>query len=216
MEGVQFGDLIDEVTGESSDIVSLDDEIASVSTLLLWERCVYNNIQKFIQLQLTANVGALVINFNAVVTSSAVHLTAVQLLWMNLIMDTLGSLALATERPTKELLNKPTEGRVEPVQMNIMLRNLFALAVFQIIVLLTFHFNGKVILNVEERVKNAIIFNIFVLCQVFNEFNFRKPKTRNIFNGIHKNKMFVGIIGITIIFEIVMVKFLEIFSDTRR
>ncbi|GJW49705.1 Dullard phosphatase domain containing protein, eukaryotic [Tanacetum coccineum] len=74
-----------------------DDDIASVSTILMWGRCVHNNIQKFIQFQLMVNVAALVINFIAAVTSGSVPLIVVQLLWVNLIMDTLGALALATE-----------------------------------------------------------------------------------------------------------------------
>ncbi|KAK1412585.1 hypothetical protein QVD17_33957 [Tagetes erecta] len=214
--GLSMGIQGTEVAKQSSDIVILDDDIASVSTVLMWGRCVYNNIQKFIQFQLTVNVAALVINFVAAVTSGDVPLTAVQLLWVNLIMDTLGALALATERPTKELLNKPPVGRVEPLITNIMWRNLLAQAIFQITVLLTFQFKGKAILNVNERVKNTIIFNTFVLCQVFNEFNSRKLEKRNIFKGILKNKLFVGIIGFTIILQIVMVEFLKNFADTER
>uniref|UniRef100_A0A251TH09 Calcium-transporting ATPase n=1 Tax=Helianthus annuus TaxID=4232 RepID=A0A251TH09_HELAN len=214
--GLSMGIQGTEVAKQSSDIVILDDDIASVSTVLMWGRCVYTNIQKFIQFQLTVNVAALVINFIAAVTSGAVPLTAVQLLWVNLIMDTLGALALATEGPTKELLNKPPVGRVEPLITNIMWRNLLAQAIFQITVLLTFQFKGKAIFNVDERVKDTIIFNTFVLCQVFNEFNSRKLEKRNIFKGIHKNRLFVGIIGITLILQVVMVEFLKKFADTER
>lgn len=214
--GLSMGIQGTEVAKQSSDIVILDDDIASVSTVLMWGRCVYNNIQKFIQFQLTVNVAALVINFVAAVSSGEVPLTAVQLLWVNLIMDTLGALALATERPTNELLNKPPVGRVEPLITNIMWRNLFAQSIFQIIVLLTFQFRGKEIFNVNERVKNTIIFNTFVLCQVFNEFNSRKLEKRNIFKGIHKNRLFLGIIGMTVVLQIVMVEFLKNFADTER
>ncbi|KAJ0742543.1 putative P-type Ca(2+) transporter [Helianthus annuus] len=214
--GLSMGIQGTEVAKQSSDIVILDDDIASISTVLMWGRCVYNNIQKFIQFQLTVNVAALVINFIAAVTSGGVPLTAVQLLWMNLIMDTLGALALATEGPTKELLNKPPVGRVEPLITNVMWRNLLAQAIFQITVLLTFQFRGEAIFNVNERVKDTIIFNTFVLCQAFNEFNSRKLEKRNIFKGIHKNRLFIGIIGITIILQIVMVEFLKKFADTER
>ncbi|XP_071738221.1 calcium-transporting ATPase 12, plasma membrane-type-like [Rutidosis leptorrhynchoides] len=214
--GLSMGIQGTEVAKQSSDIVILDDDIASVSTVLMWGRCVYNNIQKFIQFQLTVNVAALVINFIAAVSSGDVPLTAVQLLWVNLIMDTLGALALATERPSKELLNKPPVGRVEPLITNIMWRNLFAQSLFQVIVLLTFQFRGKDIFNVNERVKNTIIFNTFVLCQVFNEFNSRKLEKMNIFKGILKNRLFIGIIGMTIILQILMVEFLKKFADTER
>lgn len=214
--GLSMGIQGTEVAKESSDLVILDDDFSSVATVLRWGRCVYNNIQKFIQFQLTVNVAALVINFIAAVSAGSVPLTAVQLLWVNLIMDTLGALALATERPTDELMHRPPVGRVEPLITNIMWRNLLAQAVYQIAVLLTFQFRGKSIFNVNERVKNTLIFNTFVLCQVFNEFNSRKLEKRNVFKGIHKNRLFLGIIGVTIILQIVMVEFLKNFADTER
>ncbi|XP_052185732.1 calcium-transporting ATPase 12, plasma membrane-type-like [Diospyros lotus] len=214
--GLAMGIQGTEVAKESSDIVILDDDFASVATVLRWGRCVYNNIQKFIQFQLTVNVAALVINFIAAVSSGDVPLTAVQLLWVNLIMDTLGALALATERPTDELMHRKPVGRTEPLITNIMWRNLIAQALFQIAILLTLQFRGKSIFNVSEAVKNTLIFNTFVLCQVFNEFNSRNLENWNVFTGLHKNQLFIGIVGITIALQIVMVEFLKKFADTER
>ncbi|KAJ4832425.1 putative calcium-transporting ATPase 13, plasma membrane-type [Turnera subulata] len=214
--GLSMGIQGTEVAKESSVIVILDDNFASVATVLRWGRCVYNNIQKFIQFQLTVNVAALVINFVAAVSAGEVPLTAVQLLWVNLIMDTLGALALATEQPTPELMQKPPVGRTEPLITNIMWRNLLAQALYQITVLLTLQFKGEAIFGVTEAVNKTLIFNIFVLCQVFNEFNARKLEKKNVFKGIHKNKLFLGIIGITIILQVLMVEFLKKFADTER
>lgn len=214
--GLSMGIQGTEVAKESSDIVILDDNFTSVATVLRWGRCVYNNIQKFIQFQLTVNVAALVINFIAAVSAGKVPLTAVQLLWVNLIMDTLGALALATERPTDELMHSPPVGRTEPLITNVMWRNLLAQALYQIAVLLTLQFRGESIFNVSEKVKDTLIFNSFVLCQVFNEFNSRKLEKKNVFKGIHKNRLFLGIIGITIVLQVMMVEFLRKFADTER
>ncbi|XP_054820520.1 putative calcium-transporting ATPase 13, plasma membrane-type isoform X1 [Prosopis cineraria] len=214
--GLSMGIQGTEVAKESSDIVILDDNFASVVTVLKWGRCVYNNIQKFIQFQLTVNVAALAINFVAAVSAGEVPLTAVQLLWVNLIMDTLGALALATEKPTTELLNKPPVGRTEPLITNIMWRNLLAQALYQITILLTLQFKGEAIFRVSSEVNDTLIFNTFVLCQVFNEFNARKLEKKNVFKGIHKNKLFLGIIGITIVLQVLMVEFLKKFADTER
>ncbi|KAG8379917.1 hypothetical protein BUALT_Bualt07G0139200 [Buddleja alternifolia] len=214
--GLSMGIQGTEVAKESSDIVILDDSFASVATVLRWGRCVYNNIQKFIQFQLTVNVAALTINFVAAVSAGKVPLTAVQLFWVNLIMDTLGALALATEKPTKDLMEKRPVGRTEPLISNIMWRNLLAQALYQIVILLTLQFRGKSILGISQRVNDTMIFNTFVLCQVFNEFNARKLEKKNVFEGIHKNKLFVGIIGITIVLQVVMVEFLKKFADTER
>ncbi|KAL3724807.1 hypothetical protein ACJRO7_029901 [Eucalyptus globulus] len=214
--GLSMGIQGTEVAKESSDIVILDDNFASVATVLRWGRCVYNNIQKFIQFQLTVNVAALVINFVAAVSSGDVPLTAVQLLWVNLIMDTLGALALATERPTRELMEKPPVGRIEPLITSVMWRNIVAQATYQMAVLLTLQFKGESIFGVDEAVKRTLIFNAFVLCQVFNEFNARKLEKRNVFEGIHKNKLFLGIIFVTVVLQVVMVEFLQRFADTER
>ncbi|GFP97986.1 calcium-transporting ATPase 12 plasma membrane-type [Phtheirospermum japonicum] len=212
--GLSMGIQGTEVAKESSDIVILDDDFASVATVLRWGRCVYNNIQKFIQFQLTVNVAALVINFIAAVSSGDVPLTAVQLLWVNLIMDTLGALALATERPSDELMRNRPVGRTGPLITNVMWRNLLPQAFYQIGVLLVLQFRGRAIFDVDEEVRNTLIFNIFVLCQVFNEFNSRSLEKRNVFKGIHRNKLFLGIIGVTIVLQIVMVEFLRDFADT--
>ncbi|KAF2613693.1 hypothetical protein F2Q70_00010240 [Brassica cretica] len=113
-----------EVAKESSDIIILDDNFASVVKVVRWGRSVYANIQKFIQFQLTVNVAALIINVVAAMSSGDVPLKAVQLLWVNLIMDTLGALALATEPPTDHLMHRTPVGRREPLITNIMWRNL--------------------------------------------------------------------------------------------
>ncbi|XP_058084767.1 LOW QUALITY PROTEIN: calcium-transporting ATPase 12, plasma membrane-type-like [Magnolia sinica] len=214
--GLSMGIQGTEVAKESSDIVILDDNFTSVVPVLQWGRCIYSNIQKFIQFQLTVNVAALVINFIAAVSSGDVPLTAVQLLWVNLIMDTLGALALATERPTKELMDQKPVGRTEPLITNIMWRNLIAQALYQITVLLTLQFKGESIFGVDKKVRDTLIFNTFVLCQVFNEFNARKLEKKNVFEGIHRNHLFVGIVGFTIVLQVVMVEFLKKFADTER
>ncbi|KAK7381173.1 hypothetical protein VNO78_33702 [Psophocarpus tetragonolobus] len=214
--GLSMGIQGTEVAKESSDIVILDDNFASVVTVLRWGRCVYNNIQKFIQFQLTVNVAALAINFVAAVSAGEVPLTAVQLLWVNLIMDTLGALALATEKPTMELMDQPPVGRTKPLITNVMWRNLLAQALYQIAVLLTLQFKGESIFGVTSGVNDTLIFNTFVLCQIFNEFNARKMEKRNVFKEIHRSKLFLSIIGITIILQVVMVEFLKKFADTER
>ncbi|XP_031263850.1 putative calcium-transporting ATPase 13, plasma membrane-type [Pistacia vera] len=214
--GLSMGIQGTEVAKESSDIIILDDNFSSMVTVLRWGRCDYNNIQKFIQFQLTVNVVALVINFIAAVSSGDVPLTAVQLLWVNLIMDTLGALALATEQPTNQLMTKPPVGRSAPLITKVMWRNLVAQALYQVIVLLILQFNGRSIFSVDEKIKNTLIFNTFVFCQIFNEFNARILEEKNIFKGLHKNKLFIGIVGTTLILQVLMVEFLNNFANTKR
>nr|DAD19801.1 TPA_asm: hypothetical protein HUJ06_021264 [Nelumbo nucifera] len=195
--GLSMGIQGTEVAKESSDIVILDDNFASVATVLRWGRCVYNNIQKLVQFQLTVNIAAL-------------------MLWVNLIMDTLGALALATEQPTKELMEKPPVDRTEPLITNIMWRNLITQALYQVTILLTLEFKGKSIFNINEKIKDTLIFNTFVFCQVFNEFNARKLEKKNIFEEIHRNRLFLGIVGMTVVLQVLMVEFLKRFANTEQ
>ncbi|OEL14730.1 Calcium-transporting ATPase 8, plasma membrane-type [Dichanthelium oligosanthes] len=157
--GLSMGISGTEVAKESSDIIILDDDFTSVVKVVRWGRSVYANIQKFIQFQLTVNVAALVINVVAAVSSGDVPLNAVELLWVNLIMDTLGALALATEPPTDNLMKRTPVGRRQ--------------ALYQVAILLIFDFAGVKILRLQnesrynaERMKNTFIFNTFVFCQL--------------------------------------------------
>ncbi|XP_028790899.1 calcium-transporting ATPase 9, plasma membrane-type-like [Neltuma alba] len=219
--GLSMGISGTEVAKESSDIIILDDNFASVVKVVRWGRSVSANIQKFIQFQLTVNVAALAINVVAAVSSGDVPLNAVQLLWLNLIMDTLGALALATEPPTDHLMHRPPVGRREPLITNNMWRNLLVQAVYQIAVLLVLNFGGESILRGNSAVetmqlKNTLIFNAFVLCQIFNEFNARKPDQMNVFTGVTKNRLFVGIVGLTLILQVIIIEFLGKFTGTVR
>ncbi|XP_027154440.1 putative calcium-transporting ATPase 13, plasma membrane-type [Coffea eugenioides] len=214
--GLSMGIQGTEVAKESSDVVILDDNFNTVVMVLRWGRCVYRNIQKFIQFQLTVNITALCINFIAAVSAGEVPLTAVQLLWVNLIMDTLGALALATEQPNNDLMECRPVGRREPLITKIMWRNLIAQALYQVTIILILEFKGSSIFHVNEKVEHTIIFNSFVLCQVFNEFNARELEKKNVFRGVLKNKLFLSIIGMTVALQVVMVEFLKRFATTER
>ncbi|KAJ9548472.1 hypothetical protein OSB04_021015 [Centaurea solstitialis] len=221
--GLAMGIQGTEVAKESSDIIILDDNFASVVKVVRWGRSVYANIQKFIQFQLTVNVAALIINVVAAVSSGDVPLNAVQLLWVNLIMDTLGALALATEPPTDHLMDRHPVGRREPLITNIMWRNLLIQAFYQVSVLLVLNFRGRELLHSQHdpaehaiKEKNTLIFNAFVLAQVFNEFNARKPDEMNVFKGVTKNRLFMGIVGLTVVLQVLIIMFLGKFTTTVR
>jgi Ca2+-transporting ATPase len=104
--GLAMGITGTKVAQGASDIVILDDKFSSIVRAIMWGRSVYDNIRKFLQFQLTVNVVALLIVFIGVVAGFEPPLNAVMMLWVNLIMDTLGALALATEIPTLKLLNR--------------------------------------------------------------------------------------------------------------
>lgn len=108
----------------------------------MWGRNVYDSIAKFLQFQLTVNVVAVVVAFVGACAIQDTPLKAVQMLWVNLIMDTLASLALATEMPTAELLKRKPYGRTSPLISRTMSKNILGHAIYQLIIMFTLIFAG--------------------------------------------------------------------------
>ena len=104
--GLSMGITGTQVAKNASDIVILDDKFSSIVKAIMWGRSVYDNIRRFLQFQLTVNVVALLTVFIGAVAGYPPALNAVMMLWVNLIMDTLGALALGTEAPTPDLLDR--------------------------------------------------------------------------------------------------------------
>jgi len=104
--GFAMGKTGTDVCKDAADILITDDNFSSIVKAAMWGRNVYDNIQRFLQFQLTVNVGALIITFIGSVITKETPLKPIQLLWVNLIMDSLGALALATELPKPELLER--------------------------------------------------------------------------------------------------------------
>ena len=147
--GLAMGITGTKVAQGASDIVILDDKFSSIIKAILWGRSVYDNIRKFLQFQLTVNVVALSIVFiGACAGFGGSPLTAVQMLWVNLVMDTLGALALGTEAPTRELLNRKPYKRSAPLLSRPMIRNIAGQSAFQLSLLLILLFSGSQMFNV--------------------------------------------------------------------
>ncbi|CAI9782811.1 unnamed protein product [Fraxinus pennsylvanica] len=216
--GFAMGIAGTEVAKESADVIVMNDNFTTIVNVAKWGRSVYINIQKFVQFQLTVNIVALMINFVSACISGSAPLTAVQLLWVNLIMDTLGALALATEPPHDGLMKRPPFGRNESFITAPMWRNIIGQSIYQLAVLLVLNFDGKKILGLEDSdataLLNTFIFNTFVFCQVFNEINSREIEKINIFRGILRNWIFTGIIASTVVFQVIIVEFLGNFAST--
>ncbi|XP_051127090.1 calcium-transporting ATPase 2, plasma membrane-type-like [Andrographis paniculata] len=217
--GLAMGIAGTEVAKESADVIILDDNFSTIVTVAKWGRSVYINIQKFVQFQLTVNVVALAVNFYSACTTGEAPLTAVQLLWVNMIMDTLGALALATEPPTDELMKKPPVGRKGNFISPVMWRNILGQSLFQFIVILFLQGSGKTFFRLHahpqsDLVLNTIIFNTFVFCQLFNEVNSREMEKIDVLDGIQDNYVFVSVVGSTIFAQFIIVQFLGSFATT--
>jgi calcium-translocating P-type ATPase len=208
-----------EVAKEASDIILMDDNFTSIVKAVSWGRNVYDSIRKFLQFQLTVNVVAVSLAFIGAVTNEHGEspLKPVQLLWVNLIMDTMAALALATDSPAPELLERRPYGKDDPLITRRMWLNIFGQAIFQLCVNLTVLYGGDVIFGVtaDSVEHRTLIFNIFVLCQVFNEINCRKlGQDFNVFNGLFTNHICMAVLFFTVLMQFGMVQFGGEFTST--
>jgi len=131
-----------QVAHTAADIIIQDDNFASIVKACKWGRNVYDNIRRFLQFQLTVNVVALITSFIGSVIMWESPLAAIQLLWVNLIMDSLASLALATEEPKEDLLTRPPYRKKEYIISPKMVKHILGMSIYQAIVLFVFVFAG--------------------------------------------------------------------------
>uniref|UniRef100_A0A3Q1M696 Calcium-transporting ATPase n=1 Tax=Bos taurus TaxID=9913 RepID=A0A3Q1M696_BOVIN len=216
--GFAMGIAGTDVAKEASDIILTDDNFTSIVKAVMWGRNVYDSISKFLQFQLTVNVVAVIVAFTGACITQDSPLKAVQMLWVNLIMDTFASLALATEPPTDSLLKRRPYGRNKPLISRTMMKNILGHAVYQLTVIFFLVFAGEKFFDIDSGRRAplhsppsqhyTIIFNTFVLMQLFNEINSRKIHgERNVFSGIFRNLIFCSVVLGTFISQIIIVEF---------
>ncbi|XP_028854469.1 plasma membrane calcium-transporting ATPase 4 isoform X3 [Denticeps clupeoides] len=216
--GFAMGIAGTDVAKEASDIILTDDNFTSIVKAVMWGRNVYDSISKFLQFQLTVNVVAVIVAFTGACITQDSPLKAVQMLWVNLIMDTLASLALATEPPTESLLLRKPYGRNKPLISRTMMKNILGHAVYQLVIIFTLLFAGEKFFDIDSGRNTplhsppsehyTIVFNVFVMMQLFNEINARKIHgERNVFEGIHRNLIFCSVVLGTFALQIIIVQF---------
>lgn len=214
--GFSMGITGTEVAKEASDIVLMDDNFNSILKALLWGRTVNNGVRKFLTFQLTVNVAAVVVSFVSATTSDRAEsvLTAVQLLWVNLIMDTLAALALATEPPTDDLLKRRPASKYAHLINYRMVKMILGQAIFQIAVNLAVVYAGPRLFHLdmsdahERTVLKTMTFNIFVFLQVFNEINCRRiDDTFNIFKNLWHDWIFLAVQASTVTCQFLIITF---------
>ncbi|OAD02217.1 hypothetical protein MUCCIDRAFT_126632, partial [Mucor lusitanicus CBS 277.49] len=208
--GFSMGIAGTEVAKEASSIILMDDNFSSIVKAIMWGRCVNDAVKKFLEFQITVNIVAVILTFISAVASTDQKsvLTAVQLLWVNLIMDTFAALALATDPPTAELLNRRPEPRSAPLITFKMWKMIIGQAIFQLVVTLVLLYSNVLNYSTDNVVLQTVVFNTFVFCQIFNEVNCRRIDSHiNIFTNILANKFFIGIFFICVLGQVVIVQF---------
>ncbi|KAL6718058.1 plasma membrane calcium [Lecanora helva] len=212
--GFSMGIAGTEVAKEASDIILMDDNFASIVKAIMWGRAVNDSVKKFLQFQITVNITAVILTFISGLASGTETsvLTAVQLLWVNLIMDTFAALALATDPPMPSILNRKPEPKSAPLITVPMWKMIIGQSIFQLVVTLTLYFAGASLLGYRTEFKTdqlqTLIFNSFVWMQIFNQYNSRRIDNKfNIFEGIQRNGFFIGIQVIIVAGQFLIVQF---------
>jgi len=218
-----------DVAKNAADIVIIDNNFASIVNSVKWGRCVFDNIRKFLQFQLTVNVVALGLAFIGAITKAGTPLTAVQLLWVNLIMDTMAALALGTEKPTDSLLFRKPQGMRGKLITPLMWRNIIGQSIYQLTWLCAALYAVNLTTGMHLWLPNTqsswnpnssesilrdptphytFIFNIFVFMQAFNEINSRKVNLdMNVFSGFFSNPAFSIVLAITAVVQVLIIEF---------
>ncbi len=196
-----------QVAREASDVVIVDDNFSSTVGAIRWGRSVFENLRKFLQFQLTVNVVALATTFFASVFGFGTPLTAVQLLWVNLIMDSLAALALALEPPTDRLFSQRPHGRTEQLisrQMAIHI-GVIGAVMFSVLMLILFVPDIFNLSKKSDVYRDTFIFNTFVWMQVFNMLNCRSIRPdRSPFTNIAASRSFLTIVGLIVASQVVI------------
>lgn len=203
--GFSMGIAGTEVAKEASAIILMDDNFASIVKALLWGRAVNDAVKKFLQFQITVNITAVLLTFVSAVSSDEQTsvLSAVQLLWVNLIMDTFAALALATDPPTRSLLSRKPEPKSAPLITLRMWKMIIGQSIYQLVVTFILYFAGEKILSYDTQKEKdrmpTLVFNTFVWMQIFNSLNNRRLDNHfNVLEGIHRNVFFIAIMLIMI------------------
>ena len=157
--GFAMGIAGTDVAKSASDIVLTDDNFCSIEVAIKYGRNIFDNVRKFLQFQLTVNVAALIVVFLGSVIFEDPPLTSVQMLWVNLIMDTFAALALATEPPHDGLMDRQPMSKTAKIVDATMWRNIIGQGIYQLIILMTMLIFGARLFGFEFAANEPFYYN---------------------------------------------------------
>lgn len=210
--GIAMGISGTEVSKEASDIVLLDDSFATIVKAVEWGRNIYENFKRFISFQLTVNMASVIVVFISILLGLKAPFTALQLLWINIIMDGPPALTLGLEPNYTDLMKHKPTSRSENILSKPMLGRIFLTALYMsVIFLCQYVFN---FLHVPQEQMTTVLFTMFVLFQLFNAFNCRELHSESILTHLTKNKLMLFIVGLTFVLQVLIIQFAGAFFGT--
>lgn len=203
--GIAMGIAGTEVTKEASDIVLLDDSFTTIVKAVKWGRGIYENFKRFIQFQLTVNVSSVVVIIVSIVAGFKSPFTALELLWINIIMDGPPALTLGLEPMRENLFDRKPTKRNENIISKKMFTRIMMNGVFISVVCLVQYFTD--FLGAGKEGTATVIFTLFVLFQLFNAFNCRELDTTPMYKNLLKNKLMLGVFLLVLAIQFVITQF---------
>lgn len=203
--GIAMGISGTEVSKDASDIILLDDSFSTIVTAVQWGRGIYENFQRFVQFQLTVNLSSVIVVLVSIIAGFATPFTALQLLWINLVMDGPPALTLGLEPIRDDLMkNKPTKRNAGVVSKSMLGQIVFNGLFIAILFMLQTTVN---ILGGTPEQLPSILFTLFVVFQLFNAFNSRELSNRSIFKTLFSNKLMLGVLALTFGLQVLITQF---------
>ena len=197
-----------DVAKEAADIVILDDNILSISKAILYGRTIFKSIRKFIIYQLTVNTCALILSIVGALIGIATPITIVQMLWLNMIMDTFSGIAFSYEPPLEEYMMEPPKKKNTPIINKYMYSEIIWTGLYCAIVCILFLklplFRNFVRVGKNDAYLMTAYFAMFIFMGIFNAFNARTSRI-NVFANLKKNKVFVGIFAFIFLAQIYII-----------
>ena len=210
--GIAMGITGTEVSKEASDIVLLDDSFSTIVKAVQWGRGIYENFQRFIQFQLTVNLSSVIVVLSCILLGLKSPFTALQLLWINIIMDGPPALTLGLEPIRDDLMNRQPISRDSNIVSKGMLSRIACNGIFvSIIFMMQALFN---ILGGAEGEQYTILFTLFVVMHLFNAFNSRELTDTSVFSNFFSNRLMLLVFGLTFMLQVVITQFGGILYNT--
>lgn len=210
--GIAMGISGTEVSKEASDIVLLDDSFATIVNAVSWGRGIYENFKRFISFQLTVNVSSVIVVLTSILIGLKAPFTALQLLWINIIMDGPPALTLGLEPIYDDLMKQRPVKRNENILSPVLLAKVAITGLYiSIVFMMQYVFN---FLNATEEQMPTVLFTLFALFQLFNAFNCRELYTTSIFKHLAQNKIMITVICATFVLQILIIQFAGAFFST--
>lgn len=199
-----------EVSKETSDIIILDNNFISIVKTILFGRTIFKSIRKFIIFQLTVNLTAVSLSVIGPFFGIIAPVTVIQMLWINMVMDTLAGVAYSYEPPLDSYMLEPPKKKDEKIMNKYMLNEILITGSYMSILCMVFLKNKFIhsLYRVGENDKYVMsaFFGLFIFMTIFNAFNARSNRL-NIFANLRKNKVFLFIVTFILVVQLIMIYF---------